>query len=98
MSSDEPQEALPAEHLALKAQVEAGVAAGGIGKVKLVTTAQVQEYATVGLMLQQGFKEALQARLAVKVKALGVGRNDPCPCASGLKFKKCCRWKWRIAR
>ena len=19
-----------------------------------------------------------------------VGRNDPCPCASGLKFKKCC--------
>ena len=21
-----------------------------------------------------------------------VGRNDPCPCGSGLKFKKCC---WR---
>lgn len=20
-----------------------------------------------------------------------VGRNDPCPCGSGLKFKKCCR-------
>jgi uncharacterized protein YecA (UPF0149 family) len=20
----------------------------------------------------------------------GVGRNDPCPCNSGLKFKKCC--------
>jgi hypothetical protein len=19
-----------------------------------------------------------------------VGRNDPCPCGSGLKFKKCC--------
>lgn len=19
-----------------------------------------------------------------------VGRNDPCPCLSGLKFKKCC--------
>ncbi len=21
----------------------------------------------------------------------GVGRNDPCPCGSGLKFKRCCR-------
>jgi hypothetical protein len=20
----------------------------------------------------------------------GVGRNDPCPCGSGKKFKKCC--------
>ncbi len=25
--------------------------------------------------------------VAVKVKA---GRNDPCPCGSGLKYKKCC--------
>ena len=22
--------------------------------------------------------------------SLKVGRNDPCPCASGFKFKKCC--------
>jgi len=22
-----------------------------------------------------------------------VGRNDPCPCGSGLKFKKCCLGK-----
>lgn len=21
---------------------------------------------------------------------VGVGRNDPCPCGSGKKFKKCC--------
>lgn len=21
-----------------------------------------------------------------------VGRNDPCPCGSGKKFKKCCRY------
>ncbi|MDG2733454.1 SEC-C metal-binding domain-containing protein, partial [Vibrio parahaemolyticus] len=20
----------------------------------------------------------------------GIGRNDPCPCASGKKFKQCC--------
>lgn len=23
-----------------------------------------------------------------------VGRNDPCPCGSGLKFKKCCLHKY----
>lgn len=23
--------------------------------------------------------------------ALAAGRNDPCPCGSGLKFKKCCQ-------
>ncbi|WP_407668342.1 SEC-C metal-binding domain-containing protein [Oceanobacillus damuensis] len=21
---------------------------------------------------------------------MGIGRNDPCPCDSGKKFKKCC--------
>lgn len=23
-------------------------------------------------------------------KKIVVGRNDPCPCGSGLKYKKCC--------
>ena len=26
----------------------------------------------------------------MKTKSVKVGRNDPCPCGSGLKFKKCC--------
>lgn len=25
-----------------------------------------------------------------RIKAVNVGRNDPCPCGSGKKFKKCC--------
>ena len=25
-----------------------------------------------------------------KIDTTGVGRNDPCPCGSGKKFKKCC--------
>jgi hypothetical protein len=29
-------------------------------------------------------------RLAAALKAKKVGRNDPCPCGSGKKFKKCC--------
>ncbi|MBN1945269.1 MAG: SEC-C domain-containing protein [Bradymonadales bacterium] len=27
---------------------------------------------------------------------MGVGRNDPCPCGSGLKYKKCCARKDEI--
>jgi uncharacterized protein YchJ len=27
------------------------------------------------------------------IKTIRVGRNDPCPCGSGEKFKKCCRGK-----
>jgi uncharacterized protein YecA (UPF0149 family) len=27
---------------------------------------------------------------AVAVKAGKVGRNEPCPCGSGTKYKKCC--------
>lgn len=32
-------------------------------------------------------KEYKQSQIAVSVK---VGRNDPCPCGSGKKYKKCC--------
>jgi methionyl aminopeptidase len=28
--------------------------------------------------------------MRVNLKHLKVGRNDPCPCGSGLKYKKCC--------
>jgi len=27
---------------------------------------------------------------AERIKYMNVGRNDPCPCESGRKFKKCC--------
>jgi methionyl aminopeptidase len=29
----------------------------------------------------------------MKLRSAKVGRNDPCPCGSGLKFKKCCSGK-----
>ena len=31
--------------------------------------------------------------MVLKSKAERVGRNDPCPCGSGLKYKKCCLGK-----
>ncbi len=30
-------------------------------------------------------------RLTPEVKNVAVGRNDPCPCGSGKKYKKCCK-------
>jgi SWIM/SEC-C metal-binding protein len=32
----------------------------------------------------------LLARPEPTIKKITAGRNDPCPCGSGLKFKKCC--------
>jgi hypothetical protein len=43
-----------------------------------------QHFATVGLGAQ-ALPNAAAPRLGPKV-----GRNDPCPCGSGKKFKKCC--------
>lgn len=34
--------------------------------------------------------ESLSAQPVVSAAANKVGRNDPCPCGSGLKYKKCC--------
>jgi uncharacterized protein len=35
---------------------------------------------------------AAQERITATLRRAGdkVGRNDPCPCGSGKKFKKCC--------
>ena len=35
-----------------------------------------------------GGEEAPKKKQPVRVTK--VGRNDPCPCGSGLKYKKCC--------
>ena len=34
--------------------------------------------------------EKLLNRPTPSRNAVKVGRNDPCPCGSGLKYKKCC--------
>ncbi|MBW3595844.1 MAG: SEC-C domain-containing protein, partial [Planctomycetes bacterium] len=34
--------------------------------------------------------EAAPAATTIRHAAPRVGRNEPCPCGSGKKFKKCC--------
>lgn len=46
-------------------------------------------YARIGRTL---FRAGLERRTAVRepVRSVKIGRNDPCPCGSGKKYKKCC--------
>lgn len=39
---------------------------------------------------ESGGTDEPQKKQPVKREATKVGRNDPCPCGSGLKYKKCC--------
>ena len=35
-------------------------------------------------------KDDSSVKEPVKRKSAKIGRNDPCPCGSGLKYKQCC--------
>ncbi|MCC7425001.1 MAG: DUF1186 domain-containing protein [Planctomycetaceae bacterium] len=42
------------------------------------------------LDLDDGWDDDLRAPPPARLKAARIGRNDPCPCGSGKKYKKCC--------
>ena len=57
--------------------------------LSVVPKVQSMERVAVAKVTASGFSSgAPQARRPVTVKK--VGRNDPCPCGSGKKYKKCC--------
>jgi len=39
---------------------------------------------------QQRLEEQKTISQYTEERRIKVGRNEPCPCGSGLKFKKCC--------
>jgi uncharacterized protein YecA (UPF0149 family) len=41
-------------------------------------------------MAEIGKAHAASVKAAPAKAAVKVGRNDPCPCGSGKKFKQCC--------
>ena len=45
--------------------------------------------------LTRAISKGLRAIVSQKPKPAKVGRNDPCPCGSGKKYKKCCMRKSR---
>jgi peptide deformylase len=38
----------------------------------------------------EGIPEQIEERTYVEPKPIEVGRNEPCPCGSGKKYKQCC--------
>lgn len=60
---------------------------------RLIAPRYIEAY---GKLLRGDFREALRERgegLPQRRATPKVGRNDPCPCGSGAKFKKCCQDK-----
>ncbi len=67
------------------------VIAETILKMKLQPSVQVAEKPIIGTFKEKeelGGKEIFQGQRKKKKKK--VGRNDPCPCGSGKKYKDCC--------
>lgn len=48
------------------------------------------ELAALNLISSGDQAEAAQTKTIIKDQEERVGRNDPCPCGSGKKYKKCC--------
>ncbi|MBK7353433.1 MAG: SEC-C domain-containing protein [Nitrosomonas sp.] len=45
---------------------------------------------TKGMQVLDPIDQALEVLMKGRNQAKKIGRNDPCPCGSGRKFKKCC--------
>jgi uncharacterized protein len=56
--------------------------------IKRVFSEALVEYAHFGRSIEQAIREAAAA--PVRDPRRRVGRNDPCPCGSGSKYKRCC--------
>ena len=46
--------------------------------------------ARIGRSLHEALAEEYEEEASEPVRADKIGRNDPCPCGSGKKYKKCC--------
>jgi preprotein translocase subunit SecA len=65
-----------------------------VGKLCLVKIRREEEVERIEEKQRQNYimsrGEDTPAAVTVKRDAAKVGRNDPCPCGSGKKYKKCC--------
>ncbi len=74
-----------------KIRLEAGVRARSVWNVSSVSHNEVGQFEMAER--QRAAAQAPQGEVKVKQIVLEkpkVGRNDPCPCGSGKKYKKCC--------
>ncbi len=58
--------------------------------VKLVRNEDVERKQVATITAENVGGDGTRSKTVVKTKSQKVGRNDPCPCGSGKKYKKCC--------
>ncbi len=58
--------------------------------VKLVRQEDLERKQVATVTGENAGGDGTVSKTVVKTKAQKVGRNDPCPCGSGKKYKKCC--------
>ena len=74
-----------------KVRLESGARARSVWNVSQTAHDEVGQFAMAerqraAAQAPQGYREVKQ----IKLEHPKVGRNDPCPCGSGKKYKKCC--------
>jgi len=78
-------------NIIFKVRIEAGARARSVWRVSQTAHDEVSQFAMAER--QRAASQAPQGEQKVKQIRLDqpkVGRNDPCPCGSGKKYKKCC--------
>jgi uncharacterized protein YecA (UPF0149 family) len=64
-------------------------------------TGRIYEVEAVKRMdpIDQQYMKPMEYDPTPEQRAIGkVRRNDPCPCGSGKKFKRCCLWRVESAK
>ena len=61
-----------------------------MGKLVTQISRGVRKWINKGFTDQELSPHTFDERTGQKIKVLDIGRNDPCPCGSGKKYKKCC--------
>ena len=74
--------------VALKARLDSGEAMRSVWNI---SAASHDEYERFHAQAEAGQATQGEQRVkTIKLKKPKVGRNEPCPCGSGKKYKKCC--------
>lgn len=77
----------------LQRGLDKGISEDGIEKLAELRSERGDARGAIGLLRSLGVDEddaELVRLLAVEARPAGAGRNEPCPCGSGKKFKRCC--------
>jgi len=74
-------------------KLETGMIMDGVSSTPQLTDKKQTLDAAIGSNRQEELMQAMALYKSMhtsKVREYKIGRNEPCPCGSGLKYKNCC--------